>query len=199
MNLVASASGVPADAMVTYTWTGPFVTATGKTAVVQLPLGTHTITLTVSNGTGVSVTDQFVVIIADTTPPVPDSAIGHTIEATAAAGTPFALVAGGSDSRPGHGARVAGAHGLPIGRDRRDGYNDRREWEQRNGTVTVTVVDTTAPLLSLPPDVVVTATGALTQVAIGLATATDIFGAAVNRSAPPELPDRHDARHLDRR
>jgi hypothetical protein len=52
----------------------------------------------------------------------------------------------------------------------------------------VTVVDTTPPVLTVPPDVVVTASGVLTPVAIGMATATDIFGATVTHDAPASFP-----------
>ena len=57
-----------------------------------------------------------------------------------------------------------------------------------SGTQNVTVVDTTAPVLSVPADVSVEANGVLSTVAIGTATATDIFGATVTNDAPATYP-----------
>jgi len=48
----------------------------------------------------------------------------------------------------------------------------------------VTVSDTTAPLLTLPVDVYATAIGAQTSVAIGTASATDIFAVTITNNAP---------------
>jgi len=52
----------------------------------------------------------------------------------------------------------------------------------------VTVVDTTAPVLSLPADVSVEATGAQTAVTIGTASATDIFAVTITNDAPATFP-----------
>ena len=52
-----------------YSWTGPFGTVTGANPQVSLPLGTHTITLTVDDGqTGID-SDTVDVTIQDTTSP----------------------------------------------------------------------------------------------------------------------------------
>ena len=53
----------------TFTWTGPFGTVDGPTPSVRLPLGSHGITLSVSDGRGGSATDSVTVAVADTTPP----------------------------------------------------------------------------------------------------------------------------------
>jgi hypothetical protein len=106
----AGSSDLDGDAL-TMNWTGPFGSASGTNPVVDLPIGTHTVTLTVSDGKA----------------PATD-------------------------------------------------------------TVVITVRDTTPPVLALPPDVVVTAAGLLTPVAIGSATATDIFGATVSHDAPASFP-----------
>jgi Beta-propeller repeat len=49
----------------TFTWTGDFGTATGPTAVVDLPGGPHTITLTVTDGRGGVATDTVDVFVND--------------------------------------------------------------------------------------------------------------------------------------
>jgi hypothetical protein len=52
-----------------FTWSGPFGTATGASVSVSLPLGAHTVTLTVDDGMGASATDTVVVTVQDTVPP----------------------------------------------------------------------------------------------------------------------------------
>ena len=54
----------------TYTWTGPFGTVGGVQPTVTLPLGTHTITLTVDDGNGGTASDTVNVTVEDTTAPV---------------------------------------------------------------------------------------------------------------------------------
>jgi RHS repeat-associated protein len=53
-----------------YSWSGPFGTATGAQPSVSLPLGTHTITLQVDDGTGGSATDDVQLSVTDDTAPV---------------------------------------------------------------------------------------------------------------------------------
>jgi hypothetical protein len=57
-----------------FSWTGPFGTATGSAPTVLLPDGAHEITLTVSDEAGASSTDSVTMSIVDTTPPVIESA-----------------------------------------------------------------------------------------------------------------------------
>jgi len=65
----------------TYTWTGPLGDADGTqpTITVTLGLGEHTFTLTVSNVNGTG-TDEVVITVEDTTPPVPDLGELPTVE-----------------------------------------------------------------------------------------------------------------------
>jgi hypothetical protein len=53
----------------TFVWSGPFGSVTGTTAIVSLPVGTHQITLTVSDGNGGQAFDTVLVTVRDTTPP----------------------------------------------------------------------------------------------------------------------------------
>ena len=72
--LDGSASSDPDGDALTYVWTGPFAegggTVTGVSPTVTLPLGTHTIALTVSDPSGASASDEIVVTVGDTTGPV---------------------------------------------------------------------------------------------------------------------------------
>lgn len=67
--LDGSASFDPDGDSLTYTWTGAFGTVTGPTPVVTLPVGIHSITLTVEDGHGGVSSDSLVVTVVDTTPP----------------------------------------------------------------------------------------------------------------------------------
>ncbi|HEX7183446.1 MAG TPA: PKD domain-containing protein, partial [Thermoanaerobaculia bacterium] len=67
--LDGSGSSDPDGDALTYTWTGPFGTASGETATVTLTPGVHTITLTVDDGQGGTDSDEVVVTVVDTTPP----------------------------------------------------------------------------------------------------------------------------------
>jgi len=68
--LDGSASSDPDGDQLTYTWTGPFGTASGVQPSVVLGLGAYVIQLTVDDGNGGSATDEVVITVADQTPPV---------------------------------------------------------------------------------------------------------------------------------
>ena len=53
----------------TYTWTGPFGTASGVNPSVTIPLGAHTITLTVDDGKGGTAQDTVSITVEDNVPP----------------------------------------------------------------------------------------------------------------------------------
>ncbi len=53
----------------TFTWTGPFGTLTGQMVYPYLPLGTHTITISVDDGRGNSDSDTVDVTVMDSMPP----------------------------------------------------------------------------------------------------------------------------------
>jgi len=57
-----------------YTWTGPFGDVTGSNPTVKLGVGTHTITLRVSDGIAEAI-DEVVITVQDVTPPSFDSLV----------------------------------------------------------------------------------------------------------------------------
>lgn len=70
VTLNGTGSSDPDGDSLTYTWTGPFGTASGPTPIVSLPGGTNTITLTVSDGHGGTATDTVMVTVTcDATAP----------------------------------------------------------------------------------------------------------------------------------
>ena len=73
MTLDGSGSLDPDGDPLTFTWTGPFPegggVVTGVSPTVTLPLGSHTITLTVEDDQGASDTDDVMGIVQDTTKP----------------------------------------------------------------------------------------------------------------------------------
>lgn len=70
VTLDGSGSSDPDGDALTYTWEGPFGTATGVSLTVTIPLGTHTVILTVDDGKGATASDTVEITVQDTTPPV---------------------------------------------------------------------------------------------------------------------------------
>ncbi len=73
VTLDGSASSDPNGDTLTFTWTGPFGTATGPDPTIRLPLGTHTTTLTVDDGKGGTASDTVNITVVDATPPIINS------------------------------------------------------------------------------------------------------------------------------
>jgi PKD domain/FG-GAP repeat len=69
VTLDGSASSDPDGDTLTYAWTGPFGTASGVSPQVTLPLGTHTVSLTVDDGNGGSDSDTVTITVVDTSGP----------------------------------------------------------------------------------------------------------------------------------
>jgi parallel beta-helix repeat protein len=70
VTLDGTGSSDPDGDTLSYVWSGPFGTASGASPTVTLPLGTHTVTLTVDDGNGGTDTDEVVVEVLDLAPPV---------------------------------------------------------------------------------------------------------------------------------
>lgn len=176
--LDASSSFDPDGDPLAFTWSGPFGSAPGISAVVTLPLGTSTVTLSVDDGDAVSA-DAIEVTVRDTTPPAILGSIGAiTTEATSAAGamvvyaTPSASDA--VDPSPSMSC-APGSGGFPLGVTTVTCTAADTAGNASSESFNVTVRDTTAPLLSCPLDQsVLAASSSEAIVTYPAATATDL-------------------------
>jgi uncharacterized protein YjiK len=139
-----------------YTWAeGSTSLGTGATLSVSLPSGSHTITLTVTDTGGGSDTDDVVVNIADTIPPV----------IHVAGSNPMTVECHTTFTDPGATATDACAGSLPVNSSGTVDANTPGAYAIHyttsdgphtvNATRTVNVVDTTPPSISCPSDIVV--------------------------------------------
>ena len=85
VTLDGSRSSDPDGDSLTFAWSWPSGTATGVRATVKFPLGTTTVTLTVSDSQGPTATDTADITVRDTTPPTAEVASpgdGATVSGT---------------------------------------------------------------------------------------------------------------------
>ena len=75
VTLDGTTSSDPDSDPLTFRWTDSFGTAQGPTPNVTLPLGAHTVTLTVEDGNGGSASDTVKITVADTKPPTATAAL----------------------------------------------------------------------------------------------------------------------------
>jgi hypothetical protein len=73
--LNGTASSDPDGDPLTFKWTDSFGTVQGPTPLVTMPLGKHTVTLTVDDGKGGSASDTVKITVADTKPPTVTAAL----------------------------------------------------------------------------------------------------------------------------
>lgn len=88
--LKGSGSSDPDGDALTYNWIGPFGSVSGVNPSITLQLGSHTITLTVSDG-NLNDSDNVTVTVEDQTAPSIVAPAPVTVEQTSPAGTPAAL------------------------------------------------------------------------------------------------------------
>jgi len=103
VTLDGSASSDPDGSVVSWVWSeGGEEIATGATPTVTLSVGTHTITLTVTDDDGASATDQVVisVLAPSNQPPVADAGPDQTVEDADGSGSESVLLDGTGSSDP---------------------------------------------------------------------------------------------------
>ncbi|MET0000115.1 MAG: HYR domain-containing protein [Candidatus Thiodiazotropha lotti] len=171
----------------TATATDIFSVSISNDAPATFPAGTTVVTWTATdaNGNSSSVTQNVTVTApADTTPPVVTAPANITVEATALQ-TPVNLgTATATDNVDGSLTPTPNQSGpFGVGTHTVTWSATDSAGNTGSATQTVTVQDTAAPVITAPADVSVTATPPAT-VAIGTATATDIFPVTVSNNAP---------------
>jgi hypothetical protein len=175
----------PAGAEVSWTATatdavdGP-VSVTCTPPQGTFPLGTTSVTCSAADRAGNNASDSFdvTVTLEDLTPPVLSVPTGITAEATSPLGAEVTWVATASDAVDGTVAVECDPDPgvFPLGVTTVSCGAIDAAGNAATGTFDVTVVDTTAPTLTLPSQVTAAASGPTGAVVTWLATATDLVG-----------------------
>ena len=148
VTLDGSASSDPDNDSLTFAWTGPFGTASGSKPTVTLPLGTHTITLTVNDGHGGTASDTVSVQVRDTTPPVLNLPADINVTATSPTGATVSYTASATDLVSGAitpTCTPASGNTFPIGATTVTCAATDQAGNKASGSFKVTVIDTTPP------------------------------------------------------
>jgi Ca2+-binding RTX toxin-like protein len=151
------------------------------------PLGTTTVTASAVDFHGNTATDSFLVTVVDTTPPILTVPTAITAEATSPAGAIVTFAATAIDIVSGSVAvsfSVAPGSIFPLGTTTVVATATDAAGNTGTGSFTVTVVDTTAPAITVPPNVTITTCD---RPDIGQATATDAVGTPIIGSDAPPL------------
>ncbi len=162
------------------------VTVSGLPINTSIP-ATFTVTYTAVDSAGNATSATRTVNVVDTTPPVIVVAGANPV--TAEAGAPY-VDAGASATDNVDGAVAVTASGLPINTSVPATFTVTYTATDSSGnsataTRTVNVVDTTAPTITAPPDVIAPATGPLTNPPLGTPTVFDAVGpVTVTNDAP---------------
>ncbi|HWA86751.1 MAG TPA: HYR domain-containing protein [Opitutus sp.] len=139
------------------------------------PLGTTPVTLTSTDAHGNTATSTFTVTVKDTTAPVLTTPANQTLEATGPAGAAATFLASATDAVGASLAySIAPGSTFPLGTTTVAVTASDAAHNSTSGTFTITVRDTTRPVLSLPADQILEATAATGAVATFSASANDL-------------------------
>lgn len=155
------------------------------------PLGATVVTCTATDACNRSASGSFTITVQDTTPPVLVLPADLTVEATSAQGATVEFVATATDTvDPAPAVTCTPAFGstLAVGASIVGCTASDASGNQASGTFWVTVEETAPPLLTVPADVTAEATGSLTPVEIGQATATHDLAVNIVSDAPATFP-----------
>ncbi|MRN57257.1 HYR domain-containing protein [Paenibacillus monticola] len=157
-------------------------------ALADYPFGTTEVTWTAKDTNGRTITGKQKVTVADTTLPVLAVPEDISIEATAV-NTPVNIgKATATDLFPVTIVSNAPAS-YPLGKTIVTWKATDANGNFSTGTQTITVTDTTAPVIAETPDLKIEATGRTTPVQLQVPAVTDIFGIiAVTSDAPASFP-----------
>ena len=153
------------------------------------PLGSSTVACSVSDAAHNSARENFLVMVQDTTPPAVTAPAPITVEATDP-GTEVAIgTATASDAVGVKAISHDAPASFPVGVTIVTWFASDDADNIGTATQSITVTDTTPPVVTPPAAVTVEATGPSTAVAIGAATATDAVGVtSLTSNAPSVFP-----------
>ena len=173
----------------TLTNAGPNAVITND-APVSFPIGVTTVTWTVTDSGGRTATAAQFVLVRDTTPPVVTPPPDITAEATGPLTTVDIGTPTVTDADPNPTITHDAPESFPLGTTVVTWTATDSGGRTTTATQTVTVRDTTPPVVTPPPDITAEATGALTTLDVGAATATDNLdqNPTVTHDAPGSFP-----------
>jgi len=151
--------------------------AAGPVLDCNLPLGTHTFILKVTDMVGESGTDRVTVIVQDTTPPIVTCPDNITLEGTCPAGAPATFEATAVDlvdTQPVIIYNIPPGSTFPLGKTSVICTATDASGNSANCSFTVTVVDTTPPTITCPAGIILEATGPDGALATFEAAVTDL-------------------------
>lgn len=189
VHLNGSASSDPDGDTLTYAWSWNGGAATGMNPTINLANGTYAISLTVDDGNGGTDVSTTTVTVQDTVAPSITIAPIPVVEANDINGTAvnvssFITVSDVCSTS----LSISPAGPFMLGDTQVTVTATDCAGNASSAGVTVSIVDSTPPVLTLSADVVAEATGSLSQVDIGTATATDIFDVTITSNAPASFP-----------
>jgi hypothetical protein len=156
-------------------------------------VGAYVLTYAVSDPSGNTATATRTVTVVDTTPPVLTVPPDTVLEAAGPGGTVHAFSATAADlvdAAPTVVCLPPSGSTFGVGEITVNCTATDASGNSATGAFTVTIVDTTPPVLTVPADIVLEATGLLTPVSLGTATATDLADPSpvLTNDAPPAFP-----------
>ena len=192
LNVTAEATGLLTTLDIgapTVTDADPNPTITNDAPAEGFPLGTTTVTWTATDSAGYTATAWQAVWVRDTTPPTIALA-DVTAEATGLLTTLDIGAPTVTDADPNPTVtNDAPAEGFPLGTTTVTWTATDSGGRTTTVTQTVTVRDTTPPVVTPPPDITAEATGSLTTLDIGTPTVTDADpNPTVTNDAPESFP-----------
>lgn len=155
------------------------------------PLGTTTVTCNATDPCNLSAAGNFTIQVRDTTPPALVLPADIVVDATSVAGTPVTFSATATDivdPSPAVACLPASGNAFILGATTVTCTATDASGNTTNGSFTVTAVDAIPPDLAVPADKIVEATGPLTLIEIGQATATDNLPVTITNDAPVNYP-----------
>ena len=169
------------------TATDIFPVTISSDAPATFPLGSTVVTWTATDANGNKSTTSQKVTVKDTTAPVLKLPANITLEANAVSSTFTLDPATGSDIFPVTISSNA-PDTYPLGTTNITWTVTDSSGNRTSGTQTITVVDTTAPVLKLPADITLEANAVNSHFSLTPATGTDIFPVTITNDAPDTFP-----------